>query len=176
MEIRPGFQEENPMRLKGIVVMSITAASLSLGLSQVGAGAAPAAPASTAGASVAATVHDAVGTRGSVAPNIKFNPLCTGRTTSTVMLEYILPIRGVLNHWCFSNKGTWNFPSKAPFKYTSQFCAGNNFGTLKVVWLGHVHTYSLKPGTVLHFPIHTSFARLVSLTITGWSGRNTCIV
>lgn len=164
------------MRLTRIVLAFTAAASLGLGLSQVGAGAAPAAPAKTAAASVARTVPDTVGTAASAVPNIKFNPLCSGRTAWTVMLEYILPIRGVLNHWCFGNKGTWNFPSRAPFKYASQFCAGNNRGTIKVIWLGHLRTYSFKPGTVIHWPIHQDFARLVSLTITGWSGRNTCPV
>lgn len=161
------------MRLTRVIV-TLTAAA-SLGLPLAAAGTASAAPAKAAAVSTAQTSGKTMSATGPAIPNITFNPSCSGNTTWVVLLEYKLPNRG-LYHWCFGFTGTWIFPPNPPYDYASSFCAGNNRGTVKVIWQGVLRSYSFGPGTRIAWPINQDFARLVSLTITGWSGSNTCPV
>jgi hypothetical protein len=95
-----------------------------------------------------------------------------------LLFEFPLPTRGV-NHWCFGFTGTWHFPPGLSADYASYFCAGNNRGSIHVLYPrgpnGTSRTYSFGPGTQISWPFNNP-AQLVSLTITGWSGGNTCLV
>jgi hypothetical protein len=188
------------MRFRRIIVTLAAAVSLSLGLPLAAASAAPAAH-SAAGVPVAAraaaastaqtggnpsiSVLSPGAARGNILtggakPLITWNPLCQAgtRTTWVLLFEFPLPTRGV-NHWCFGFTGTWRFPPLPSADYASYFCAGNNHGSIHVLWPrgpnGTSRTYSFGPGTTISWPFSNP-AQLVSLTITGWSGNNTCLV
>jgi hypothetical protein len=172
--------------------MSVTlavAASLGLGLPLVAASAAPAAhptavvPAAATAAAVSSAENGSAlspGTArgsslaGAVAPQIKWNPSCAvgSRTSWVLIFEFFQPSRQV-SHWCFGFKGTWKFPANGQ-DHATFFCAGNNHGNIKVKWQGRVQTYSFAPGRRITW--QPGSATLISLTITGWSGKNTCLV
>lgn len=111
---------------------------------------------------------------GGASPFIKWNPLCAvgSRTTWVLIFEFYLPSRGV-SHWCFGYTGTWYFPSNG-LDQATYFCAGNNWGNIEVRWRGYVTWYSFSPGTRITW--QPGSATLMSLTIDGWYGSNTCLV
>ena len=171
------------MLFRRMLVVFLGAASLSLGLPLAAASAAPAAY-SVAGVSAAAGAVAASGAQtgssnvaalspGAV-PQIRWNPSCAvgTRTTWVLLFEFTLPARGV-SHWCFGYTGTWKFPANGTDQAT-YFCAGNNHGNIKVKWQGQVRTYNFGSGTRITW--QPGSATLISLTITGWSGSNTCLV
>jgi hypothetical protein len=187
------------MRFRRMIVTLAAAASLSLALPLAAASAAPAAH-STAGVPAAAKAAAAgtaqtgspsisvlspgaargSGLTGGATPLITWNPLCAAgtRTTWVLLFEFPLPTRGV-NHWCFGFTGTWRFPPLPSADFASYFCSGNDYGNIHVRWPrgpnGVSRTYYFGPGTRISWPFNDP-AQLVSLTITGWHGSNTCLV
>jgi hypothetical protein len=181
------------MRFRRMIVTLTAAASLSLGLPLAAASAAPAAysaagvpaAAKAAAASTAQAGSHSVsvlspGTHGSSAtggavPLIKWSS-CPGKTTTWVDIDvYQFRVAGLFD-WCFGFTGTWRFPTSGALDYTSHFCAGNNRGNIVVKYWpsGTIRTFSFGPGSMFAWPTSNPPVSLVSLTITGWSGSNTC--
>ena len=151
------------MPLRRTILTLTAAAIVSLGLPTAAASAAPAAPAAAAASST------------TVSPAITWRT-CAGQTTTWVVIfEYRFRV-GAINAWCFGYTGTWQFPTSGTLDYTSHFCAGNNRGSITVTYwpAGTRRTFSFGPGTQLAWPTSNPPVSLVSLTITGWSGSNTC--
>lgn len=181
------------MHLRRMIVMLAATASLSLMAPLAAASAAPAAhstagapaAAKAAAASTAQTASHSVsvlspGTHGSSAtggavPLIQWRT-CVGQTTTWVELDvYFFRVAGLFDY-CYGFTGTWHFPTSGSLTYTSHFCAGNNRGNVVVtIWpSGNRRTYSFGPGTQIAWPTSNPPVSLVSLTITGWSGGDTC--
>jgi len=157
------------MPLRRTILTLTTAAIVSLGLPVAAASAAPAAGAPAAAVAAADDAAQAA------SPNITWRT-CAGQTTTWVLiLEYRLRVGG-LNAWCFGYTGTWHFPTTGTLDYTYHFCAGNNRGSITVTYwpAGTRRTFSFGPGTQLAWATSSPPVSLVSLTITGWSGSNTC--
>jgi hypothetical protein len=162
-------KEEKRMRLKRIVVILAAAASLSLGLPQAATYAASAAPAKAVAASTAQTGSHSVRVLSPAIPNIKWQE-CAGKTTTWVDLDAVNIGAGVIDDWCYGYTGIWNFPVNPPY-YISIICAGNNYGSFRYIDhnTGVLHTWDFAPGHVLAGTLIP-----VRLTITGWSGSDTC--
>ena len=169
------------MRLRRMIVTLTAAASLSLGLPLAAASAAPAAhstadgpaAAKAAAASTAQTGSPSSSVTGGATPLITWRS-CAGQTTTWVDIDvYFFRVAGLFDY-CYGFTGTWHFPTSGSLTYIAHFCAGNNRGKLviKNYPSGTNQTFSFGPGTQLAWP--TSSPSLVSLTITGWSGSDTC--
>jgi hypothetical protein len=160
-----------------MIVMLAAVASLSLGLPQAAAYAASLAPAAhpTAGvatparAATARTAQTGSSLTGGAIPNIKWQQ-CAGKTTTWVDLDEVNIAAGVIDDWCYGFTGIWNFPVN-PGYYFSIICAGNNYGSFRYIDhnTGVLHTWAFAPGHVLAGTLIP-----VRLTITGWSGTDTC--
>jgi hypothetical protein len=181
------------MRFRRMIVTLAAAASVSLGLPLAAASAAPAAhqtagvpaAAKAAAASTAQTASHSVsvlspGTHGSSAtggavPLIQWRT-CQGQTTTWVDIDlYFLRVAGLFDY-CYGGTGTWRFPTSGTLTYVRHFCAGNNRGSIAVKYwpAGNIYTFSFGPGTQIAWPTSGPPRSLVSLTITGFSGRDTC--
>jgi hypothetical protein len=179
-----------------MIVMLVTAASLCLGLSLTmsAAYAAPAAPAthSIAGVSAQAkagarTAEAAVRTAqtgsrgvaflspathssspaGGLIPLIQFRE-CNGTKTTWVDLDMLSIPAGLLTDWCFGYTGRWQFTGNYNVSY---FCSGNNKGGFAYDDAGVYKSFAFGPGKLIALPLNSV---PVSLTITGWSGSDTC--
>jgi hypothetical protein len=70
--------------------------------------------------------------------------------------------------WCYGFTGTWNFGVNNTF----EVCSGNNYGTLEYYFpdVNSYFTWRFVPGSYKLF----SDVKLIYVTITGWSGSDTC--
>lgn len=95
--------------------------------------------------------------------DIQEQPCTSGRAT-WVHIEFLS--QGTL---CYGFTGTWYFSGGY---IPIHFCSGNNSGTFKYSDInGNEHSFNFGPGANISF-LHTDDA--VSLTITGYSGNDTC--
>jgi hypothetical protein len=173
-----------------MIVMLVTAVSLSLGLPQAmsAASAAPAvhltagvpAAAKAAAASTDQTGSHSVGVlsagthvsslTGGAIPLISWKE-CPSLRTTWVDIDMVNIGAGVISDWCFGYTGTWRFSTNTGY-YVSYFCSGNNKGSFAYTYGGVYHIFFFGPGRLVAFPAATL---PVSLTITGWSVSDTCI-
>jgi hypothetical protein len=171
------------MRLRRMIVTLTATASLSLGLPLAAASAAPAthstagvpAAAKAAAASTAQTGSPSSSVTGGATPLITWRS-CAGQTTTWVDIDvYFFRVAGLFDY-CYGFTGTWHFSTSGTLTYTSHFCAGNNRGDVVVKYWpsGTIRTFSFGPGTQIAWPTSNPPVSLVSLTITGWSGSDTC--
>jgi hypothetical protein len=116
-----------------------------------------------ASAATPATSHSAA------TPKIKWRD-CSGSSRPTENAEVWLNNGQIFEDWCFSYKGTWKF-NTAGGNNLVDFCSGNNSGSL--VYLYKNKSYTLKFGPGRHYkPANVEV--LATLTITGYSGKDTC--
>jgi hypothetical protein len=163
------------MRLRRMIVMLAAVASLSLGLppAMSAAYAASAAPAAHSAASVPAPARAAAASTaqtGRVIPLIRWTE-CQGLRTNWVDIDLVNIGAGVISDWCFGGVGLWRFSSNTGY-YISNFCSGNNKGSFAYTYGGVYYLRYFQPGQYWAFPPATL---PVSLRITGWTGRSTCI-
>lgn len=189
-------RRRNQVFRRRMMVMLVTAASLCLGLSLTvsAAYAAPAAPAahSIAGVSaqasaVARTAEAAASTAqtgtqsislpspathrmspaGGLVPLIQWRE-CNGMRTTWVDIDMLSIPAGILTDWCFGYTGRWQFTGNWNVSY---FCSGNNKGGFAYDDAGVYKSFAFGPGKLIALPLNSV---PVSLTITGWSGSDTC--
>lgn len=95
-----------------------------------------------------------------------------GKTTSVVIAIYFYA-RPSVQYYCYSGRGTWKFNTTSSPYITENFCAGNNKGTFTYLQKGKLHSFSFGPGKDVNFH-HSVTTYAKTLTITGWSGKDTC--
>ena len=163
------------MLRRRIIIMLVTAASLCLGLSlSVSAAyAAPAAPAAHSTADVSAQARTAARTAGQASTKspavsaIVFRE-CNGLRTTWVDIDILSIPAGTLTDWCFGYTGRWQFTGNYNVSY---FCSGNNKGGFSYSNAGVYRSFTFGPGRLVALPLNSV---PISLTITGWSGSDTC--
>jgi hypothetical protein len=159
-----------------MIVMLVTAASLCLGLSLTvsAAYAAPATPAAHSIAGVSAQANTAARTAGPAAtksPAVSKNIVwreCNGMRTTWVDIDMLSIPAGILTDWCFGYTGRWRFTGNYNVSY---FCSGNNKGGFSYDDAGVYKSFAFGPGKLIALPLNSV---PISLTITGWSGSDTC--
>ena len=162
-----------------MIVMLVTAASLCLGLSLTvsAAYAAPAAPVAhsiadvSAQAKAAARTTGPAATKGPAASNAARNIVwreCNGLRTTWVSIDILSIPGGIITDWCFGYTGRWRFTGNYNVSY---FCSGNNKGGFSYSDAGVYKSFLFGPGKLIALPLNSV---PISLTITGWSGSDTC--
>ena len=73
-----------------------------------------------------------------------------------------------LTDWCFGYTGRWQFTGNYNVAY---FCSGNNKGGFSYEDAGTYRSFAFGPGKLVALPLNSV---PISLTITGWSGSDTC--
>lgn len=156
-------------RLGVITASTLISAGALLGISMAPAGAVAASP-QTAMASTATHSSDLTGRN---IPGIRFAE-CTNERTTWVDIDMIDLVAGLIQDWCFgytrTGRQTWIFTGNWNI---TNFCAGNNYGTLRYRTPRGVYLnlYFL-PGELHGFQSGT---RPITLKISGFIGHDTCI-